>query len=123
VRAILDGHIVLSRKLAGANHYPAIDVLASISRVMPNIVSAEHRNTAARWRALMSRYQELELLIQIGEYRPGADPLADEAVRLRPAMQQFLAQSPQVHQGFDGIVSELQRLADGESGDENEDPS
>lgn len=110
VRSILDGHIVLSRKLAAAGRYPAIDVLASVSRVMPNIVSAEHRAAADRWRALLARYQELELLIQIGEYRAGSDALADEAVRLRPEMQRFLTQPPSTHHAFDDVVNALRSL-------------
>ncbi|HEY9064967.1 MAG TPA: FliI/YscN family ATPase, partial [Burkholderiaceae bacterium] len=115
VRSILDGHVVLSRKLAAAGHYPAIDVLASVSRVMPNIVSEEHRAASDRWRALLAKYQELELLIQIGEYRSGADAQADEAVRLRAAMQGFLAQPPRMHQPFDRTVAELQQLLQGEA--------
>ena len=114
VRSILDGHIVLSRKLAAAGQYPAIDVLASVSRVMPNIVAPEHRAAADRWRALLAKYQELELLIQIGEYRRGADALADEAVRLRAAMQGFLAQPPRTHQPFERTVGEMQRLLQSE---------
>jgi type III secretion protein N (ATPase) len=114
VRSILDGHIVLSRKLAAAGQYPAIDVLASVSRVMTNIVAPEHRAAADRWRALLAKYQELELLIQIGEYRHGADALADEAVRLRAAMQGFLAQPPRTHEAFEHTVGEMQRLLQSE---------
>ena len=111
VRSILDGHIVLSRKLAAANQFPAIDVPASVSRVMTHVVSAEHGAAAARWRALMARYQELELLIQIGEYRPGGDAVADHAVRLRESMQAFLAQAPGEQQPFAASVATLRRLA------------
>jgi len=111
VRSILDGHVVLSRKLAAANHFPAIDVPASVSRTMSQVTSPAHRAAAARWRALMARHQELELLIQIGEYRAGGDPLADEAVRLRPAMQRFLAQSPGEPVPFERTVAALQHLA------------
>ena len=111
VRSILDGHIVLSRKLAAANQFPAIDVPASVSRVMTNVVSGEHAAAAARWRALMARYQELELLIQIGEYRPGGDAFADHAVRLRESMQAFLAQAPGEQQPFAASVAALRRLA------------
>lgn len=92
VRSILDGHIVLSRDLAGAGHYPAIDVLGSISRVMPRVVDDAHRRAAARVRALMARYREVELLLQIGEYRPGADPEADAAVRGKAAIDALLRQ-------------------------------
>jgi type III secretion protein N (ATPase) len=110
VRSILDGHIVLSRKLAAANHYPAIDVLASVSRVMPQIVSREERAAAAHFRALMAKYQELELLVQIGEYRAGSDALADQAIQSRAAMQNFLAQSSDTAVAFDKSMSAMRRF-------------
>ena len=83
VRSILDGHIVLSRKIALANRYPAIDVLASLSRVMPLVASRAHQQAAARVRELIAKYQEIELLVQIGEYREGSDRLGDLALRAR----------------------------------------
>lgn len=110
VRAILDGHVVLSRKLAAANQYPAIDIGASVSRVMPQVVTAAHRDDASRFRALMAAYQDVELLVQIGEYRAGADPAADEAVQRRPAMQAFLKQPAQpvaFQQALDALRSTL----------------
>jgi type III secretion protein N (ATPase) len=110
VRSILDGHIVLSRKLAQAGQFPAIDVLASVSRVMGHVVGPEHRAAAARLRALMARHQELELLIQIGEYKRGTDALADRAIELRGAMQEFLNQTPSGHQAMAHTVAALQRL-------------
>ena len=113
VRSILDGHIVLSRKLAAANHYPAIDVLASVSRVMSAVASSEHAQAAGQLRSLMAKYQELELLIQIGEYRRGTDALADQAVARRPAIQQFLAQKPGERQDFEPMLAALRRLAEG----------
>ncbi len=70
-RSILDGHIVLSRRLGSANHYPAVDVLASASRVMNSVIAPEHGKAAGRLRELMARYTEVELLIRIGEYKPG----------------------------------------------------
>jgi type III secretion protein N (ATPase) len=110
VRSILDGHIVLSRKLAAANHFPAIDVLASVSRVMSQVVPDAHREAASDFRALMAKHQELELLIQIGEYKPGSDALADRAIALRPAMQRFLAQPPDERCAFDDTVAGLRHL-------------
>jgi type III secretion protein N (ATPase) len=110
VRSILDGHIVLSRKLAAANHFPAIDVLGSVSRVMTQIVPREHRAAAAQFRALMARHQELEMLIQIGEYQAGSDALADRAIESRPAMQAFLAQPPETSVPFDKTEAALRRL-------------
>ena len=65
-RSILDGHVVLSRKLAAANHYPAIDILASVSRVMNDIVDDEHKEAAGTFRALLAKYAEIELLLQVG---------------------------------------------------------
>jgi type III secretion protein N (ATPase) len=112
VRAILDGHIVLSRKLAAAGRYPAIDVLASISRVMPRIAAPEHCAAATHFRSLLARYQEVELLVQIGEYRQGSDPLADEAIAARAAMLDFLAQSPGVGPSYEQSVAALRRFAE-----------
>lgn len=92
-RSILDGHIVLSRKLASANHYPAIDVLASASRVMNAVVSKEHRLAAGRIRELMAKYQDIELLVKIGEYKQGADANTDEAIAKHNLINNFLKQS------------------------------
>ncbi|MBX3621600.1 MAG: type III secretion system ATPase SctN [Rhizobacter sp.] len=110
VRAILDGHIVLSRKLAAANHYPAIDVLASVSRVMSHVVPREHQAAAGQVRALMARHQELEMLIQIGEYQAGSDALADRAIASHDAIQGFLAQAPGAFVPFDKTEAALRRL-------------
>lgn len=110
VRSILDGHIVLSRKLAAANRYPAIDVLASISRVMPLVTSRAHREAAAHLRGLLAKYQEMELLVQIGEYKAGSDALADAAIRARPAMLNFLAQPPDAQQDYEACLAALQRF-------------
>lgn len=91
-RAILDGHIVLSRALAESGHYPAIDIEQSASRVMHNVVPREHFDLARRFRAVYSRYQKSSDLIQVGAYISGSDPQIDEAIRLRPAMEAFLQQ-------------------------------
>ncbi len=91
-RSILDGHIVLSRKLGAANHYPAIDVLASASRVMNAVVTPEHRRLAGRIRELLAKYQEVELLVKIGEYRQGGDAVTDEAIEKIDAINRFLKQ-------------------------------
>jgi ATP synthase in type III secretion protein N len=92
VRSLLDGHIVLSRRLAGAGHYPAIDIAASISRVMPHIVSAKHLALAQKLRQMQACYQEIELLVRVGEYQAGQDPQADEALQRYPAICAFLQQ-------------------------------
>ncbi|QLK63775.1 FliI/YscN family ATPase (plasmid) [Enterobacteriaceae bacterium Kacie_13] len=93
VRSLLDGHIILSRKLAEANHYPAIDVAASVSRVMHMVTDEEHRALAGKLRRMMSLYKEIELLVRVGEYQAGQDAEADEALRRWPRIRQFLCQS------------------------------
>lgn len=92
VRSILDGHIVLSRRLAHKNHYPAIDVLESISRVMPKIVSNEQRAIAMKARELLATYREAEDLINIGAYVKGSNPKIDESIRKHPDLESFLIQ-------------------------------
>ena len=92
-RAILDGHIVLSRRLAEEGHYPAIDVEASISRAMPHIVSDAHMQGAMRVKQLYSRYQQNRDLIAVGAYTKGSDPELDQAIQLMPAINDFLRQS------------------------------
>jgi type III secretion protein N (ATPase) len=92
MRSLLDGHIVLSRDLAAAGQYPAIDVLASVSRLMESVAGPEHRSAARRLRALMARYSEIEMLVQIGEYKRGSDRTADEAVDKINAIRSFLRQ-------------------------------
>lgn len=97
VRSILDGHIYLSRKLAQANHYPAIDVLTSLSRVFPRVASRDHQAAAGKVRSWLAKYAEIEFLLQIGEYKAGGDPLADEAVWRMPMVNALLRQGP--HEG------------------------
>ena len=92
-RSILDGHIILSRKLAQKNHYPAIDVLQSVSRCQNAIVDVEHKKNAAKLRTLLAKYAEVELLLKIGEYRKGADRDTDEAIERNDAVNAFLKQN------------------------------
>ena len=92
-RAILDGHIVLSRALAEMGHFPAIDIEQSASRVMHNVVTREHFEVARQFRAVYSRYQKSRDLVQVGAYVSGSDPSLDAAIRLQPAMAQFLQQN------------------------------
>ncbi len=91
-RSILDGHIILSRALAERNHYPAIDVPRSISRVMPHVTSPDLQQSAGKLRRLWSRYDDIDLLIRVGEYQRGFDAEADEALDKRAAITQFLCQ-------------------------------
>ncbi|MCD8351836.1 MAG: type III secretion system ATPase SctN [Planctomycetaceae bacterium] len=112
-RSILDGHIILSRKLGAANHYPAIDVLASVSRVMTAIVPKEHVALANRFRQLMAKYREVELLVQIGEYKKGSDALADEAIDKIDALNAFLKQGLNERSGMDEAVEGMRKLVGG----------
>ena len=91
-RSILDGHIVLSRRLAAAGHYPTIDVLESVSRLMGKICPPEQRQLATRLRRLMAAYAEAKDLVEIGAYAPGANPDVDEAVAKRAVIEEFLRQ-------------------------------
>ena len=91
-RAILDGHIVLSRSLAEMGHFPAIDIEQSASRVMHNVVSPEHFEVARQFKAVYSRYQKSRDLVQVGAYMSGSDPALDQAIQLQPAMEKFLQQ-------------------------------
>jgi ATP synthase in type III secretion protein N len=93
VQAILDGHIILSSELARRNHYPAIDVLRSRSRLMDAVVPPEHRADAGRIRELLARHAEVELLVRVGEYQRGSDPIADEAISKIDRINEFLRQS------------------------------
>ncbi len=93
-RSILDGHIVLTRRLANAKHFPAIDVLDSVSRVRDDVLTREQRETANRFLQLESAYRSHEDLISVGAYKPGANALVDAAIALRPAMLAFQQQAP-----------------------------
>ena len=110
-RSILDGHIVLSRRLGAANHYPAVDVLASASRVMNAVITNEHKAAAGRVRELMAKYAEIELLIKIGEYKPGSDKVTDEAVKKIDRINQFLKQPTYELVAFEETLKLLQGLA------------
>ena len=109
-RSILDGHIILSRKLGTENHYPAIDVLGSISRVMNNITNREHIDNAGYIRRLMSKYQDVELLVKIGEYQQGEDPEADEAIAKINDINEFLKQDCDQVIDFDESLASLANL-------------
>ena len=106
-RSILDGHIILSRKLASKNFYPAIDVMASVSRVMNAIVTKEHKEAAGKLRNIMAKYQEIELLVQLGEYKEGSDPEADYALHKICEINDFLKQGLGETTSFDETISRL----------------
>ena len=110
VRSILDGHLVLSRQLAEQAHWPAIDVLASVSRSMKDIVSPAHFMAADRIKQLMSAYQSADELISLGAYQSGSNPEADRAIRMREPILKFVCQS--ISEQVDSVDSlkQLQQL-------------
>ena len=106
-RAILDGHIVLSRRLAEAGHYPAIDIESSISRVMPSLVSNEQSELARQFKSLYSRYQRSHDLISVGAYVAGSDPALDRAIGLYPTLESFLHQGMFQQESYDESLKKL----------------
>ena len=110
VRGILDGHVVLSRSLAQRNHYPAIDVLHSISRTMPDVTGVEHRAKAAQVRDWLARVRDSEDLLSVGAYVPGANPRLDEALGKRDDLEQFLCQPADTLSSLDESVQALLAL-------------
>ena len=111
-RSILDGHIVLSRSLGQAGHYPAIDVLASASRVFNQVTDRDQQAAAQRVRALMAKHEEIRFLLQVGEYAAGSDPLADAAIDAQPALQALLRQRPDEAAAMDDTLGQLQQFMD-----------
>jgi ATP synthase in type III secretion protein N len=111
VRSILDGHIILSRKLASAGHYPAIDILQSRSRVMDVVVSDEHKQAANKLRSMLARLADLEFLIEVGEYKKGLDEKNDEALEKKDAMNEFLRQASGDTTSFAETVEWMKRIS------------
>ncbi|ABZ84780.1 flagellar protein export ATPase flii, putative [Heliomicrobium modesticaldum Ice1] len=110
VRGILDGHIVLSRDLAAQNHYPAIDILSSVSRVMIELVSKEHRDAAAQLRSVLATYREAKDLIDIGAYQKGANPQIDYSLKKIDACREFLRQDIFEAIPFDETIGRLRDI-------------
>ena len=110
VRGILDGHIVLSRQLANANHFPAIDVGASISRLMVEIVSPEHRQLAGKLRDVMGVYEKNADLVSIGAYKAGSNPKLDHALKKMDAINQFLTQGIDESFSYEESLRQLRRI-------------
>ncbi len=110
VRSIVDGHIVLTRKLAEQGHYPAIDILQSASRLMNHIVDDEHRSNALNLKRLISSYNEAIDLINIGAYQAGSNPSIDAAIRLKPAIDTFLMQNEKDEFNFDNARIEMEKI-------------
>lgn len=110
VRSLLDGHFILSRKLAGKGHFPAIDVLQSASRLFERVVSDTQAQAARRLREMLAKYDEVEVLLRIGEFQKGSDTLADLAVERRDAIDRFLRQPDRARISFEQAVQTLHVL-------------
>jgi len=111
-RAILDGHVVLTRNLADQGHYPAIDIETSISRAMTSLIKPTHFELVRRFKMLYSRYQRSRDLISVGAYAPGSDPLLDQAVAIYPRFEAFLQQNMNEREEFQDAVIKLHELFD-----------
>ncbi|MGX5844371.1 FliI/YscN family ATPase [Mesorhizobium sp. ArgA1] len=101
IQALLDGHVFLSNELAQRNHFPAIDILRSRSRLMDAVVPPAHRSDASHLRELLARYADIELLLRVGEYKKGSDAVADEAVAKIDAINAFLRQASATHESIE----------------------
>jgi len=112
IRGVLDGHVWLSRDLANRGQYPAVSVLESISRVMVDVVDERHSQAAANVRRVLSVWNDIEDLVNVGAYAPGSNVEFDLAVRLRPAIEEFLAQGITERAGFDETCQGLRALSD-----------
>ncbi len=110
VRSILDGHIILSRELAARNHYPAIDILKSTSRVMNSVVAPEHVAAAGQLRELLAAYEKNRDLILIGAYQKGSDAKVDRAIEMMPKIESFLRQGTHDKQSFEDTAEQLSSL-------------
>jgi FliI/YscN family ATPase len=111
VRAILDGHIILSRELGAMGHYPAIDILNSVSRLASKVAKPEQREAARKIREALASYQQSEDLINLGAYASGSNPRLDSAIRLRPNLMQFLRQPPDLAAPMEQTLKQLYALA------------
>ncbi len=110
VRGLLDGHVVLDRRIAERGRFPAVDVLASLSRAMPAVTTASHRAAAARLRALLAAHDRHRDLIAIGAYRAGTDADTDAALERMPAIEAFLRQAPDDREPFDATLARLEEV-------------
>ena len=111
-RGVLDGHIWLSRKLANRAHYPAIDVIESISRIMPDVASPEHIRAAQKVKRLLATWEEIEDLVNVGAYAPGTNADFDLVIQMRPAIEAFLSQKTDESVDFQSARNELLALAE-----------
>jgi flagellum-specific ATP synthase len=111
VRGLLDGHIILSRQLAEHYHFPSIDVLASVSRLMMTLASKEHRDAAGKLRDMLATYKRSEDLITIGAYTPGSNPKLDKAVNLKSQIDALLKQDIEQSQPLEKTIQQVIKLA------------
>lgn len=107
VRGILDGHIVLSRKIASMGHYPAIDIPVSLSRLMSEIAGPEHKDLSSKLRSLLAVYQKAQDLVNVGAYVPGSNPQIDESLKRIDAINSFLQQKPEERETFESMLTIL----------------
>lgn len=110
-RGVLDGHIVLTRELAYQNHFPAIDILQSVSRVMPSIVTKEHYNKANEIKALIASYRDAQDLINIGAYQKGSNPNIDAAIKAKPMIDEFLRQGIDQFSNNEEVLEAMNAIA------------
>jgi flagellar biosynthesis/type III secretory pathway ATPase len=111
VRAILDGHVVLSRQLGAMGHYPAIDILSSVSRLANRVSAPEQREAARKIREALSAFHQSEDLINLGAYAAGSNPQLDSAIRLRPDLLEFLRQEPHAAEPVERTLERFYSLA------------
>jgi flagellum-specific ATP synthase len=111
-RSILDGHVVLSRRIAEKNHYPAIDILKSVSRLMPSIVNSEHKFLANKLRKHLSVYEQAEDLINIGAYTMGSNPDIDASLRVINKINDFLVQGVDESYEFSQTIALLNQAVE-----------
>jgi flagellum-specific ATP synthase len=107
VRGILDGHVVLDRKIAESGRFPAVDVLRTLSRTAPSCLSEQEQDLVQRARGILTLYEDMRDLLRLGAYRPGNDPAVDEAVRIVPRLETFLRQNKDDRTGFTACFSAL----------------
>ena len=116
MRSLLDGHIHLSRKLAARGHYPAIDILGSLSRLFPKLSARPQQRAAEGLRSMLAKLDEIDLLIQMGEYAPGRDMLADRAINDRDAINSYLRQANDDYTPLSHSVARLRAFGDNDGG-------
>jgi flagellum-specific ATP synthase len=113
VRGILDGHVVLDRRIAEGGRYPAVDILRSLSRTVPGVNQPAENAVVNKARAILATWQDMSDLVRLGAYKSGSDPLVDEAVRLAPAIESFLTQAKDQPCSIDEVFAGLQAVLGG----------